>query len=976
MLADVTAHASSTCLVGREPELATLGAALKRTVGGEPVTVLLGGEAGVGKTRLIAEFLAGTEGASVLTGHCLDLGEQGLPFAPFAAALRALLRRDGPSMFRGYEREFATLLPELRPPGAPGDPLPAVAPGADAPRGYLFGVVADLLGRLAAAQPLILAIEDLHWADSSTRDLLDFLVRATHDVRVLLLITYRSDELHRGHPLRAFLGELDRVRGVQRLEVGRLDREGTARMLTELLGGQPGPAAIDNIHDRAQGNPFFIEELAACGDPEVCCDMPGTLRDLLLSRIDRLWEPAQRVLRVASVGGVRTSHELLVKVAGMDEAELEAAIRAAVVAQLLVPDSDGGYEFRHALVREAVHDDLLPGERVRLHARYAEAIGARPDLVAAGRAPADIARHWYVARNQPRALVSAYGAAGAAAGRYAYAEQSHLLERVLDLWEQVPEAATLLGMDHLRLLEEAATAAANAGEYSRALSRSRVALTEVDSAAQPLRAARLRYQRGLLMHNLGVGDPVAELQQGYDLALRVEGPERIPLLAELAVRLARWDAPCSEWTVGERIVAEALKAAELAGDRETQNAVLLARSHACHTDARVESVIDDLRQVVELSRAVNDPQSLVRAMVNLSDRQFEAGDYLGSQQTAAQGRIDASRFGISRSTGAFLGSNEAEALIALGRWDEADLLCAQADRLDPPGKFAVHWVTLRARLWLARGHPQAGALVARAVGYLGRLHLQHQLTLPLRQLRIEAAVAAGDPQETAAAVRAALTDPGLVTNPRYGWAVLAAVATALPGESDHSAVLALAARLPVRYPAERAAAALTAAALTVGPAAREGWIHTVAAWRADGRPYELARSLVQLARTEADCGDRAGAGASLREAAEIAADLGAVPLLTQARDLGRRVGVPSGAAAGPAGADRSVLTVREVEVLGLVSEGLSNRLIAARLFISPKTASVHVSRIIAKLEVGNRGEAAAVARRRGLLGLPAARLHS
>ncbi|EWM68370.1 LuxR family transcriptional regulator [Micromonospora sp. M42] len=295
MLDGVTVRAASTVLVGRRPELTVLGDALARARSGDPTTVLVGGEAGVGKTRLLEEFgtHVHTAGARLLVGQCLELGEAGLPFAPFAAALRDVLRHDGPAAFAGYEAEFARLLPELArmPAGVAAPAGPALA---DTPRGYLFDLVADLFRRIAEERPLVLVIEDLHWADRSTRDLIGFLVRAARATRLLVVCTYRTDELHRGHPLRPFLAELDRVRGVDRIELGRLDRDGTAAVLADLLGVEQFARTVDDVHERTQGNPFFIEELAAAGGPVGCATIPETLRDLLLARVDRLPEPAQR----------------------------------------------------------------------------------------------------------------------------------------------------------------------------------------------------------------------------------------------------------------------------------------------------------------------------------------------------------------------------------------------------------------------------------------------------------------------------------------------------------------------------------------------------------------------------------------------------------------------------------------------------------------------------------------------------------
>src|SRR3954464_1382342 len=227
MLDLMTAHAHSEVLVGREAELTALRDALKRTRSAEPSTMLVGGEAGVGKTRLVEDFCRSLAGEPVrmLTGQCLELGEEGLPFAPFAAALRELVRADGTAILDGRDREFARLLPELGPPPEPGD----------ARRGLLFESVGAVLERLSHEQPVVLVIEDLHWADRSTRDLIAFLVRSARVPQLLLIGTYRTDELHRGHPLRPFLAELDRVRGVQRHDLDRLDREGTGELVPQLL---------------------------------------------------------------------------------------------------------------------------------------------------------------------------------------------------------------------------------------------------------------------------------------------------------------------------------------------------------------------------------------------------------------------------------------------------------------------------------------------------------------------------------------------------------------------------------------------------------------------------------------------------------------------------------------------------------------------------------------------------------------------
>ena len=944
MLDTVTAYTGRGVIVGREADLAALRDALKRTRNAEPSAVLVGGEAGVGKTRLVEEFCRSVDGtAQVLTGHCLELGEEGLPYAPFAAALRELVRRDGPAVLEGREHEFARLLPELGPAG-----------DGDARRGQLFELVAQLFDRVAAGRPLVLVVEDLHWADRSTRDLIGFLLRSARLPNLLLIATYRTDELHRGHPLRPFLAELDRVRGVQRLELDRLDRAGTAEMLAQLLGAEPEPRLVETITERTQGNPFFIEQFAAASDPE-CADIPDSLRDLLLTRVDALPEAAQRALRVAAVGGTRFGHDLLTRVAGSDEGELESALRVAVAAQLIIVDPDGGYEFRHALVREAVHDDLLPGEHARLHARYAEAIGADPHLVPMGRAPAEIAHHWHAAHENPKALVSAKLAADAAGRRYAYAEQARLLERVLELWEQVPEAAALLEVSHLDLLEETALVAIEAAENMRALKLTRAALADLDAGAEPLRAARLLVRRAKLLHNSGSSDGAAESREAHRLLRLVpNSPERVLLMADVAHALADVDDEASRSAAEEAIAA----AAEV-GDVASEVSATIAFSRVCAGHLSAVDGLPAIEAAAARARAAGDLPSLARALVNLSDSLFELARYAESAAAAAEGIPHADRVGVSRTTGVFLLANNAEALMALGRWDEADARLAEAARQDPPGTLKLPWLRLRARLRLARGHDGAGPLVERAVAFLGKQFLSPENRLSLLDLRIEAALAGGDVPAAVAAARAALAEPGIARRPRYGWPLLAGVAAAgeAGGVDLSGPIREIAAVMPARHCAERAYAAQVEAILD-GSLAQ--WQLAVTEWRADGQRYPLAVALLGLAGAAARAGNRGAAAESVDEVLAIAGALGADALRARADMLARRVGVRSAVPA-------DVLTAREREVLLLVAEGESNGQIAKRLYISPKTASVHVSRIIAKLEVQNRVEAAVVARRLGLL---------
>jgi len=366
----------------------------------------------------------------------------------------------------------------------------STTPGFWSEQGRLFELLLGLLERVGAERPALLVVEDLHWADRSTRDLLAYLVRNLRHGRLLLVATYRSDELHRRHPLRPFLAELDRGRRVERLELARF---GPAEVAAQLAGiqGTPVPAELAaRIHARSGGNAFFVEELlatAAGADGE----LPPSLRDTLLARIELLAEPTQQVLAVAAAAGARVEHELLAEVAGVPEADLLSGLREAVSAHVLLADTDdGSYGFRHALVKEAVYAELLPGERTRLHARFAAALATRDGDGDPGHA-AELAWHWYAAHDLDRALPAAVSAGLAAECAYAFAEAQRQFERALELWERCQEAAADLGMDKAELLARAGEAAANAGAADRAVALVRGALAEVDPAADPLLAGEL-----------------------------------------------------------------------------------------------------------------------------------------------------------------------------------------------------------------------------------------------------------------------------------------------------------------------------------------------------------------------------------------------------------------------------------------------------------------------------------------------------
>ena len=707
---------ASPVLVGRAAEMAALDAALAAVRQGEPAAVLIGGEAGMGKTRLIAEFTAAARGVGVrvLTGACLELGADGLPYSPFTAMLRDLVREVGAREIAGLlsgsgraARELARLLPELTAGRAPvlpneggtaasdaGDAYPGGIMTAGEARAHLFEGFLTLLERLAEQGPLAMIIEDAHWADRSSRDLLAFLIGYQRAVpNLLIVVTFRSDELHRTHPLRPLLAELARIDWVDRTELPPLTRGQAEELAAVALGRAPERGFADAIFERAQGNPLFTEELLACSDGTDGCDMvPDSLADLLLQAVRRLPEDTQEVLRVASAGSGVTSDALLAQVTGLAAGELSAAIRPAVAANVLVTSGDG-YSFRHALIQEAVHADLLPGEHAAVHTLFARAVDADPSLVSAGRADIEKAHHWYSAHNTTGALAASWRASVQASNAVAHAERLMLLDRVLELWEQVPDAAARIGADHVRVLEEAAAAAGDAAEPQRGLGFVELALTELDETTEPVRFALLLRRRFTFHKDLGLVQSEADLHRALALVPEaVSASARTELLISVAHCGIDDDGPqYRAWA------AEALRLARELGNVDAQaealsNMAMLeaGRSQVAASDSEAFRLLMQARELTKQAWAYHPIIKLVIIETHLL---CGAGEFERAALAARRGIADAERHGLARTGGAFLAINLAEPLLYLGRWDEAVEVAGRALDLAPPPRTRVGlWV--------------------------------------------------------------------------------------------------------------------------------------------------------------------------------------------------------------------------------------------------------------------------------------------
>jgi DNA-binding CsgD family transcriptional regulator len=989
----------SPVFVGRREEIASLTALLERAAEAEPGFAIVAGEAGVGKTRLVTELAGRATGSgfTVLAGHCVELGAEGLPLAPLIDALRTLARISTPDelaeVLGPARRGLGRLLPELDPGGA-AEPAPE---GIQVSQ--LLELVLGLLGRLSARRPLLLILEDLHWSDQSTRELVAFLIRSLRGVRVALLATYRSDELNRRHPLRPLIASWDRVRTVQHVELRRFEPGEVAAQLGAILGTEPPAGLVDLVFDRSGGNAYLVEELAGLvrggGDP---ADLPPSLADVLLSRVDALSPEAQRLLRTAAVAGRSVPDKLLAEVAGVGDAEFYAGLREAVESHLLVVDHTGrGYAFRHALTRDAVYEDMLPGERGGLHAAYGEALTRDPDLAgtefaqAGAAVPAALAYHWYAALDLPRALPASIAAARHALSSFAPAEAQRHLERALEIWPRVPDAEQRTGLDQAEVAALAGEAAYQAGAIDRSLSLLDQALAGLPAETDAARRALVLDHRARALRDTGrESEAITTLEEALAL-LPADQVTRAHAVVLSSLAMSVWRANDMDATMS--LAARAVQAAREVGavQQEADSSITLgsARGYLSADDAG----LDDMRAGLALATDIGAHFIALRAYVNISDVLELLGRHQEAADAAREGMALADRVGLARSLGAFLAGNLAESLLRLGRWTEAEQLATQAANALPEGVFAATVLQLRAELAAMTGrYAEADTDVRAARRALGQTR-DEQYALTLMYADALVALGRGDLDAARRITAGGLVDYAGAMSGRYVWPVLWLAARTeaegatrardrregvLDGTAARYQELALlAADLTAPNAASRGYRALVTAELVraTGEAGVTAWLAAVEAWQTAAEHYPLAYAWLRLAEVVAAAGDRQAAGQSVRQAHALASRVGATPIAAEAAALARRTRLslddPAAEAVAPAAEDplaRFGLTEREREILVLLAAGRSNPQIAEALFISPKTASVHVSNILAKLGVDGRVEAAAVAHRLGVTG--------
>ena len=924
--------------------------ALEGTQAGSGTTVLVAGEAGIGKTRLVSEVAARASdaGFDVLLGRSIDLVGTELPYQPFVDALRPL-----------------------------GDPL-QVDEAAAGSQLRVFETTLALLTDRASAAPVLLVLEDLHWADTSTLDLTVFLAHNLDSRPVVLLATYRADEPSSAERMRRLADRVRRSGSAVLLDLGPLGRDELLALLAARSDASLPARLTNEIVARAEGNPFFAEELlTAAGEPSG--ELPRGLRELLLQRVARLDRRTQGLLRVAAAAGRDVAYPLLCTVVALSERDVRESLRRAVEHGVLVADqATGSFRFRHALLAEAIYATILPGEREELHAKLAEEL-ARSGAASA----AELAPHWEAAGRSTDALAASVDAAREAEAVFGLAEALAHLERALALWDAVPDAAELAGLDLAELCTRTAELASEVGAAARAVELGRRAI-EVVGEDDRHRAALLHVRLGEYLEQTGREDAcLAAVERAVELVpAEPPSPVRAYALGTLAGVLG------VVWRHAESlpICEQALALARDVGAREAEVRALTVRGSDLAYLGRGEQGVGDLRQALQLAEEIGDRIGLERAWVHLTDVLTMLGRSGESARLGQEGLEAMRRYGINSP---LLVANRIEALLAIGDWDEAERLSAAALR-GITSSFRSWLLTIRADVEIGRGELDAARAHLEAAR--AALREDHELVLydsylaelalwERRWTEAEAAIDEGlsraRPRD-AAQIRVQLCAKGLRAQ-----AELAALARA---RRDDEAVRHWLARARKLLAVARRAAAeasvvtpnaagwITLAAAeherARGVARPESWSEAAATWDRLERPPLAAYCRWRQAEALVAAGaSRGEASVPLREAHAVAARIGAEPLAGELELLAQRARLDLASPDaelpdGEQGLDEILdLTPREAEVLTLVARGYTNREIAATLVISVKTASVHVSHILRKLDAPNRREAAAIAHR-------------
>jgi len=980
---------------------------LRSALDGDTRLLLVVGDAGVGKTLFVTEGL-GSTGAQRPSawGACLPLAEQ-LPLLPVAEALDALSRLKGGALLEGaldsapaYARtEAGRLLPQLQAPGAAADGL---AGGWQRQR--MFAGVAELMAAAARPAGLVVVIEDVHWADGATLDFLTFLAGAGRSAAVTVVATCRSDEAPLEPHVTRWLAHVRGSGAVAEIRLPPLSRQEVAQQVTALMGGMPPAGVADELYARGEGNPFFTEQLVlgALSGP-AAGELPDRLAQLLIARVGGCGDDASSALAALAVAGRPLSEEQLRAVSGLSAAALPGAIRELATTRLLSDDTgDERYRARHALLGEAVAAALLQGERLMLHERTARVLQADGETLAA-----EAADHW-AAAGQPAAELPARVTAAEAAERvFGYAEAASHWQRAIELYEARPEAGP--GMDVAQMYIRAIDALHVSGDVERAGALAEQAYRRCAGHPDPLINA-IVHERAARFRNLADAWLGGRHTPGSGLELATE-----------ALRLFEQEPPSAEhaealfyygnflyFGLGQdeehrRALERGLEIAEVAHATAQIPRILALLQHPLFRAGQVDEAFATLHRGRELAEAAGDAEALMQLDTNESDALLKLGRFQDAYDTALRGGEAARHGGLDEYwNAAIVFTNAGEALIHQGRTAEAAELI---DPLTAGPPDRDHWLLYlyRAELDMLRGDIEAALRRQQQVSELAGNVSNFDWSREAAQRIAELQLWAGKPDRALGEVsrRAGLFGGSswaiycgrLLTAGMRACADLAdrararkdgAGVSAAQGAGDElERVRAGMAADPfadhpasAAIPAERSTWTAERSRLA-GASDPVAWRAAARAWAGLGSPHRAGYAWWRLAEAELNAGHARDAAAALQAAAEAAQ--GHAPLLAEVGKLAARARIPlpaaptasAGTAKAPdeAGTEPSQhgLTSRELDVLRLLAAGCTNAEIGAELFISPKTASVHVTSILRKLGVSGRVQAAAAAERAGLL---------
>ena len=1020
--------------MGRDGELAAIDRALDDAAAGETATLVITGEAGIGKSRLLGALRdrAEARGGLALVGHTPIAGTSRLPYAVFIDALRPLPDRADPRELEALlgqgTRDLARLIPSI----ATSDMEAAVA-AADASewtRLRTFEAVAGLLERASLWRaPLVLALEDLHWADRSSVDLLAYLLRVLRSAPLLIAATVRTDDpAGPNEDVTRLLGEIERDDRVVILRPATLDGEALADMASHVHGGRPSRTLVDALLRRSDGNPFYAEALLAFGGADEA--IPATLRDIVLGRLAGLPDPVRRLLRIAAVAGLRFEYPLLRASSDAEGDFVDEALRQGVARSVLSSASGPwglGFTFRHELVREALEAELLPNEWLEAHRRLAAGlVSGTVSREAPGLIAARIARHWLAAGEEARALPALVKAGRSAEESGGYPEAAAQYRTAIEIWDRLdledPELPPEAGIDRIDLLRRAAEVDALSGDMSEAVRHGRGVVDLVERSDDPWAAA---VAQARLARFLWQSDRHAEAISAYQAAdgaidaavevSRAPAPQdveaqRARVLAAYARALLGTGHADDALPIAERALAAALGASARAEESQARTSLGLVLLATGDHDRAVTELASARRLLAESSTADGRPRPsrILSLVANFADLASGLGDGFaaaGGDDAASAGAELSRRLGVEGTSALRLVVQQARRAFNAGDWDEVDRLAREAGIPGTgPSSAGVGILALRARVATGRAEfaeaaehldaafallaPEAHAhdspywaAAAELALWRGRLDdahraverglasrpEQHDVEATLELLALGARVQA----ERHEAARAGRT-PAQANDAREEAEALRAQAVALVERAPGATPVAVAWLSQVEAEAARAS----------GSSDPARWSETVDRWDAAGRPWSSAYARWQLADALSTTkGSRERLRDILGPALETARRLGAVRLTEEIDALARRSRTDLGsgsvelgdrAAEGSgrrrSGEDGLGLSERELEVLALVAEGRTNRQIATELFITEKTAGHHVSNVLSKLGAASRTEAAAIAHRAGALG--------